>query len=85
MWRFSDCGAIVMRLPGPPKPGRLEQVLAETEENFPLGPLRPDHRIFLRKVLRLRPSRSAARIWFPRVAASAAVINGSSILRSTRV
>ena len=36
-------------------------------------------RIFLRSVLRLRPSRSAARIWLPRVAASAAVSSGTSI------
>ena len=41
-------------------------------------------RIFLRNVLRLRPSRSAARIWLPRVAASAAVSSGYSISRRMR-
>ena len=40
--------------------------------------------IFLRKVLRLTPSRSAARIWFPRVAASAAESSGYSISRRMR-
>ena len=35
-------------------------------------------RIFLRRVLRLKPSSSAALIWLPRVAASAAPISGSS-------
>src|SRR5215472_1314952 len=38
-------------------------------------------RIFLRKVLRLTPSRSAARIWLPRVAVSAAVSSGNSTSR----
>src|ERR1700732_4511688 len=40
--------------------------------------------IFLRKVLRLTPRRSAARIWLPRVAASAADSNGYSISRKIR-
>ena len=35
-------------------------------------------RIFLRRVLRLRPSSAAARIWLPRVAASAAIRSGRS-------
>ena len=41
-------------------------------------------RTFLRKVLRFTPSSSAARIWLPRVAASAAPISGPSISRRTR-
>src|SRR5262249_11784917 len=41
-------------------------------------------RIFLRSVLRLTPSKSAARIWLPRVAASVADRSGCSISRSTR-
>ncbi len=41
-------------------------------------------RIFLRSVLRFTPSRSAARIWLPRVAASVTVSSGCSISRSTR-
>ena len=41
-------------------------------------------RIFLRSVLRLTPSRSAARIWLPRVAASAADSSGYSISRRMR-
>src|SRR5258707_12339630 len=41
-------------------------------------------RIFLRSVLRLTPSRSAARIWLPRVAASAAESKGYSISRRIR-
>jgi hypothetical protein len=38
-------------------------------------------RTFLRNVFRLSPKSSAALIWLPRVAASAAVINGCSISR----
>src|SRR6185437_3335988 len=41
-------------------------------------------RIFLRNVLRLTPKRSAARIWLPRVAASAAVNSGYSTSRKMR-
>ena len=41
-------------------------------------------RIFLRSVLRLSPSRSAARIWLPRVAASAADSSGYSTSRRMR-
>ena len=41
-------------------------------------------RIFLRSVLRLTPNRSAARIWLPRVAASAAERRGYSISRRIR-
>ena len=38
-------------------------------------------RIFFRSVFRFTPSRSAARIWLPRVAANAAVSSGTSISR----
>ena len=41
-------------------------------------------RTFLRRVLRLTPRSSAARIWLPRVAARAAPIRGPSISRRTR-
>ena len=41
-------------------------------------------RIFLRSVLRLTPSRSAARIWLPRVAASVTDSSGCSISRRMR-
>ena len=41
-------------------------------------------RTFFRKVLRLRPSSSAALIWLPRVAASAIEISGYSISRRMR-
>src|SRR5436309_2554523 len=41
-------------------------------------------RIFLRNVLRLTPSRSAARIWLPRVAASVTESSGCSISRRMR-
>lgn len=41
-------------------------------------------RTFLRSVLRLTPRSSAARIWLPRVAASAAPISGPSISRRMR-
>ena len=41
-------------------------------------------RIFLRSVLRLTPSSSAARIWLPRVAASAAESSGYSTSRRMR-
>jgi hypothetical protein len=41
-------------------------------------------RTFLRSVFRLTPRSSAARIWLPRVAASAAPISGPSISRRTR-
>ncbi len=41
-------------------------------------------RIFLRRVLRLTPRSSAALIWLPRVAASAAEMSGYSTSRKTR-
>ena len=41
-------------------------------------------RIFSRNVLRLRPNNSAARIWLPRVAVSAAVSSGCSTWRKMR-
>src|SRR5262249_13654307 len=41
-------------------------------------------RIFFRSVLRLTPSRSAARIWLPRVAASVTESRGCSISRRIR-
>ncbi len=41
-------------------------------------------RIFLRKVLRLRPNRCAALIWLPRVAPRVKTISGRSTSRSTR-
>ena len=41
-------------------------------------------RIFLRRVLRLSPSTSAALIWLPRVVASVAAISGASSSRSRR-
>ena len=41
-------------------------------------------RIFLRSVLRLRPSRSAARIWLPPQALRAMAISGASTRSSTR-
>ncbi len=44
----------------------------------------PRSRIFLRSVLRLRPSRCAARIWLPRVAPRQMESSGRSTSASTR-
>ena len=44
----------------------------------------PNSRIFLRKVLRLMPSKSAARTWLPRVASRLSSISGRSTSRKTR-
>ena len=44
----------------------------------------PSSWIFLRRVLRLRPSTSAARTWLPRVAARVSWISGRSTSSSTR-
>ena len=75
----------------PPMPPETDGETVRSEAESPPGgqrelrmTWRSRSRTFLRKVFRLTPRSSAALIWLPRVAASAAPISGASISRRTR-